>query len=66
MIKYKHVELYVDPAQYTLPRDFKELKDQIISLEMQLRKELPEQFDDWEDDDFAFEDDEILSSEDFD
>ena len=66
MIKYKHVELYVNPSQYTLPRDFKELKDQIISLEMQLRKELPEQFDDWEDDDFAFEDDEILSSEDFD
>ena len=66
MIKYKHVELYVDPAQYTLPRDFKELENQTVSLEMQLRKELPEQFDDWEDDDFAFEDDEILSSEDFD
>ena len=65
MIKYEHIQLYVNPSQYTLPRDFKELKDQIILLEMQLRKELPDQFDDWEDDDFAFEDDEILSSEDF-
>ena len=65
MLKHGHVELYVDPSEYTLPVDFQELRNQTISLEMQLRKDLPESFDDWEDDDFAFEDDEILSSEDF-
>ena len=65
LLKHGHVELYVDPSEYTLPASFQELTNQTISLEMQLRKDLPESFDDWEDDDFAYEDDEILSSEDF-
>ena len=65
LIKYEHVELYVDPSHYMLPRDFRELRDQTSSLEMQLRQELPDKFDDWEDDDFAYEDDDVLSSGDF-
>lgn len=65
MFKHGDIELYVDPSEYAIPTSFEELGNQSISLEMQLRKDLPESFDDWEDDDFAFEDDDILSSEEF-
>ena len=60
LIKYRDVEIYVDPSKYTLPRNFRVLRDQNESLANQLRRDLPDNFDDWEDDDFAFEDDEVL------
>ena len=65
MLKHGHVELYVNPREYILPANFDELRNHIKLLEMQLKPDLPESFNDWEDDDFAFEDDDILSSEDF-
>lgn len=65
LIKYRHVELYVNPKYYKFPKIFDELQDQTESIENQLRKPLPECFDDWEDDDFTFEDDEKLHEDEF-
>jgi hypothetical protein len=65
LIKYRHVELYVNPKHYKFPKIFEELQDQTESIENQLRKFLPECFDDWVDDDFTFEDDEKLQKEEF-
>ena len=65
LIKYRRVELYVNPKYYKFPKNFEELQDQTESMENQLRKVLPECFDDWEDDDFTFEDDEKLHEDEF-
>lgn len=65
LIKYRRVELYVNPKYYKFPKNFEELQDQMESMENQLRKVLPECFDDWEDDDFTFEDDEKLHEDEF-
>lgn len=52
-IKYKE-------CQYTLPANFVELGHQLIDLVSQTKNDLPSSFDDWEDDDFAFEDDDHI------
>ena len=65
LIKYRHVELYVNPKFYKFPKIFDEVQDQTESIENQPRTFLPECFDDWEDDDFTFEDDEKLHEDEF-
>eukprot|EP01033_Poteriospumella_lacustris_P007170 gene7172-5162_t len=57
-IKFLGCELYVDPATYQMPSSFAELETTVDSIKAQLAENLPENFDDWEDDDYEYEDDE--------
>lgn len=57
LIRHKHSELYINLDDYVLPTTKSELVAQINELSSQLTF-FPEGYDDWEDDDFAFEDDE--------
>jgi hypothetical protein len=60
-IKHDGCELYVDPMSYGLPTDFRALDFQVNDLRSQVKTVLPNTFNDWEDDDFAFEDDDYLT-----
>lgn len=60
-LKYEQVELYIDPQNYHFPKDLTELRQQIRSLADHVKEQLPDDFNDWEDDDFGFEDDDVLS-----
>jgi hypothetical protein len=61
-IKMNQLELFVDPNVYSLPADFKALRMQ-IKLVLEQASSYPKDFNDWEDDDFSFEDDEWLITE---
>lgn len=63
LIKHKNCELYLDATIYQLPTDFKQLAIQIRELTQQITLVLPEDFNDWEDDDFFFEDDICVNEE---
>jgi hypothetical protein len=55
--------LYFNPAVYILPPSIAALETQITKLIGPLRDNLPDRFDDWEDDDFHFDDQEFASEE---
>ena len=57
-LKYRDCELYLNPAQFTMPKDFFELETTIAVIKHKLSQKLPDGFNDWEDDDFEYEDDE--------
>ena len=66
VIKYRKMELYVDPAKFPLPSTFNELNNMTSSIESQLQTLKPGDFDDWEDDDNAYdayEDEEYVEEE---
>ena len=63
VMKYRKIELYTDPGNFVLPTSFDELNNMISSIESQLKPLKPDDFDDWEDDDNAFEDDEYIDDE---
>jgi hypothetical protein len=56
-------EIYVDPSQYIWLSSFDDLRHQLIDLVGQTKEGLPDTFDDWEDDDFAFDDDDYIVDE---
>ncbi len=58
-------EFYVNPATYAVPASWNDLGNQMDSIGNQLQGHKPDDFNDWEDDDFAYEDDEVLDEEDF-
>ena len=60
VMKYRNIQLYVDPAKFVLPSTFNELNDMTSSIESLLQSLKPGNFDDWEDDDNAYEDDEYV------
>ena len=55
--------MYVDPVKFVLPSTFNELNNMTSSIESQLQPLRPDDFDDWEDDDNAYEDDEYVEDE---
>lgn len=61
LVRFNDVELYVNHKAYSLPKTFDELWVQMKDLKDQIT-DFPEGFKDWEDDDFAFNDDEWLQS----
>ena len=63
VMKYRKMEMYVDPVKFVLPSTFNELNNMTSSIESQLQPLRPDDFDDWEDDDNAYEDDEYLKDE---
>lgn len=58
LIKYQGCELYVDPYVYKFPSNFRELKRTVGDIKAQLEHHLPDNFNDWKDDDYEYEDDE--------
>jgi len=62
-IKHNGCKLYVDASKYQLPSNFRTLDFQVDALRSQLKVSVPDEFDDWEDDDFAFEDDDYITDE---
>jgi hypothetical protein len=63
VMKYRKIELYVDPVKFVLPSTFDELNNMTSSIESQLQPLKPDDFDDWEDNDNAYEDDEYVEDE---
>ena len=63
VMKYRKMEMYVDPVKFVLPSTFNELNNMTSSIESQLQPLRPDDFDDWEDDDNAYEDDEYVEDE---
>ena len=63
VMKYRKMEMYVDPEKFVLPSTFNELNNMTSSIEGQLQPSRPDDFDDWEDDDNAYEDDEYVEDE---
>lgn len=57
LFRINNCELYLDLAEYKLPSSTLDLVNQVQAISDQVQ-EFPEGYDDWEDDDFAFEDDE--------
>jgi hypothetical protein len=53
-------KIYFDLSQYTLPSSFTDLRHQLINLVEQTKEGLPDTFDNWEDNDFAFDDDDYI------
>ena len=63
VMKYRKMEMYVDPEKFVPPSTFNELNNMASSIEGQLQPSRPDDFDDWEDDDNAYEDDEYVEDE---
>ena len=57
-IKYKGCELYVNPSEYAFPASFSELAITVGKIRVELHDHLPDNFNNWEDDDHEYEDDE--------
>ena len=57
------MEMYVDPEKFVLPSTFNELCNMTSSIEGQLQPSRPDDFEDWRDDDNAYEDDEYFEDE---
>jgi hypothetical protein len=63
IMKYRNIGLYVDPVNFVVPTTFNELNNMTLSIESQLQPLKPDDFDDWEDNDNAYEDDEYVEDE---